>query len=50
MLWKKVQHYVVVGGAFVNAAATTAAETTVGDQPVKPTQMQQNQFPAQKQN
>lgn len=50
MLWKKVQHYVVVGGAFVNAAATTAAETTVGDQPVKPPPMQQNQFPAQKQN
>jgi len=48
MLWKKVQHYVVVGGAFVNAAAANAAETSAGDQPVKPPPMQQNQFPAQK--
>jgi hypothetical protein len=28
MLWKKVQHYVVVGGAFVNAASTTEHNET----------------------
>lgn len=36
MLWKKVQHYVVVGGAFVNAASTSGHEanpTMVPQQP-----------------
>jgi hypothetical protein len=49
MLWKKVQHYVVVGGAFVNAAAANTGEASNEDQPVKP-QLQQNQFSAPKRN
>ena len=50
MLWKKVQHYVVVGGAFVNAAAANSADGDPPEnEPVKPP-LQQRQFPAQKPN
>jgi hypothetical protein len=43
MLWKKVQHYVVVGGAFVNAAATNPADAA--DKAAEPVMLQQTQPP-----
>ena len=50
MLWKKVQHYVVVGGAFVNAAAANSADGGPTENQTAKPPLQQSQFPVQKPN